>query len=118
MMPDPGDTTSAEDANRAARPLAVVTGASTGIGLELARCAARDFDLLIVADEPAIHEAANELAVVARPSQRWRLILPASRASTDCSRRPANGPSMPSSPMPAEAWAGPSPTRISKTSGV
>jgi len=41
---------------------AIVTGASTGIGLELARCCARDgFDLLIAADEPEIEVAAGEL---------------------------------------------------------
>lgn len=35
------------------RPLAVVTGASSGIGLELARqCAQHDYDLLIAADRP------------------------------------------------------------------
>src|SRR5437762_12342819 len=35
------------------RPLAVVTGASTGIGYELAKtCAESGFDLLIAADEP------------------------------------------------------------------
>jgi short-subunit dehydrogenase len=44
-----------------ARPLAVVTGASTGIGYELARiCAQEGHDLLIAADEPAIHTAATE----------------------------------------------------------
>ena len=44
------------------RPLAVVTGASTGIGYELARqCADNGFDLLIVADEPAIVEAGQAL---------------------------------------------------------
>jgi uncharacterized protein len=44
------------------RPLAVVTGASTGIGFELAKVAAeRGFDLVIVADEPAIHDAARRL---------------------------------------------------------
>ena len=38
-----------------ARPLAVVTGASTGIGYELAkRCAEHGFDLLIAADESLI----------------------------------------------------------------
>ena len=43
-----------------ARPLAVVTGASTGIGYHLARCCAEhNFDLLIAADEPAIHAAAQ-----------------------------------------------------------
>ncbi len=44
------------------RQLAVVTGASTGIGLELAKqCAENNFDLVIVADEAAIHDAADEL---------------------------------------------------------
>lgn len=43
------------------RPLAVVTGASTGIGYELAKCCAENgFDLLIVADEPEIHKAAED----------------------------------------------------------
>lgn len=44
------------------RELALVTGASTGIGLELARvCAKNSFDIVIVADEPRIHEAAAAL---------------------------------------------------------
>ena len=48
--------------NTAVRPLAVVTGASTGIGLELARlCAENGFDLIVAADEPRIEEAAAEL---------------------------------------------------------
>ena len=43
------------------RPLAVVTGASTGIGYELARCCAQNgFDLLIAADEAQIEEAAED----------------------------------------------------------
>ena len=41
------------------RPLAIVTGASTGIGYELAKCCAQNgFDLVVAADEPAINEAA------------------------------------------------------------
>ncbi|MGY3454191.1 SDR family NAD(P)-dependent oxidoreductase [Bradyrhizobium sp. USDA 4353] len=41
---------------------AIVTGASTGIGLELARCCADEgFDLLIAADEPEIEQAAASL---------------------------------------------------------
>ena len=43
------------------RALAVVTGASTGIGYELARkCATEGFDLVIAADEPAIQRAADD----------------------------------------------------------
>jgi uncharacterized protein len=46
----------------AERRLAIVTGASSGIGFELARCCAeQDFDLLIVADEPEIQSAAGKL---------------------------------------------------------
>ncbi|MBC7739083.1 MAG: SDR family NAD(P)-dependent oxidoreductase [Candidatus Saccharibacteria bacterium] len=44
------------------RKLAVVTGASSGIGYELARFAVEDHhDLLICADEPEIEEAAHNL---------------------------------------------------------
>jgi short-subunit dehydrogenase len=46
----------------ASRPLAIVTGASSGIGFELAKCCADGgFDLLIAADEPSIHEAGKLL---------------------------------------------------------
>jgi len=42
------------------RPLAIVTGASSGIGYELAILAAQNgFDLVVAADEPAIHGAAE-----------------------------------------------------------
>jgi short-subunit dehydrogenase len=44
------------------RPFAIVTGASSGIGFELAKCCATaGYDLLIAADEPAIEEAAASL---------------------------------------------------------
>src|SRR5918999_4482586 len=43
------------------RPLAIVTGASAGIGYELAKCCAQQgFDLLVAADQPAIHDAAQD----------------------------------------------------------
>lgn len=46
----------------ASRQFAIVTGASTGIGLELAKCCAQNnFDLLIAADEPRIEAAAAEI---------------------------------------------------------
>ena len=48
--------------NVSERPFAIVTGASTGIGYELARmCGRNGFDLLIAADEPEIEEAARTL---------------------------------------------------------
>ncbi len=46
----------------ATRKLAVVTGASSGIGLELAKLCAQDgYDLIIAADDPKIESAASEL---------------------------------------------------------
>ena len=42
------------------KPFAVVTGASSGIGLELAAiCAQEGFDLLVAADRSEIHTAAE-----------------------------------------------------------
>jgi short-subunit dehydrogenase len=44
------------------RKFAVVTGASSGIGFELARqCVEHDFDVLICSEEPDIHRAASDL---------------------------------------------------------
>ncbi|HEY8215188.1 MAG TPA: SDR family NAD(P)-dependent oxidoreductase, partial [Methylocystis sp.] len=45
---------------RTSKPLAMVTGASSGIGYELALiCAQRGFDLVIAADRPGIYDAAS-----------------------------------------------------------
>jgi uncharacterized protein len=53
------DTTSLATSTR---PVALVTGASTGIGRELARVfAEHDFDVVAVAEEDAIHDVASEL---------------------------------------------------------
>jgi uncharacterized protein len=43
------------------RPFAIVTGALSGIGYELAKCCAEHgFDLLVAADQPAINDAAQD----------------------------------------------------------
>jgi short-subunit dehydrogenase len=43
------------------RPLAIVTGASSGIGYELAKlCAENGHDLIVAADQAKIHEAASD----------------------------------------------------------
>jgi short-subunit dehydrogenase len=52
------------------RPLAVVTGASTGIGFELAKCCALNgFDLIVAADEPSINQAAKVFERYGRSAQ-------------------------------------------------
>jgi short-subunit dehydrogenase len=44
------------------KPVALITGASSGIGYELARCCAENgFDVLIAADQPELAEAAENL---------------------------------------------------------
>jgi short-subunit dehydrogenase len=51
-------------ANANSRPLAIVTGASSGIGFELAKCCVENgFDLIVAADEPAIRDAAQRLTI-------------------------------------------------------
>ncbi len=55
MTPSSSSNTSAN------RPLAIVTGASTGIGYHLAKeCAENGYDLLIAADDSAITKAADD----------------------------------------------------------
>lgn len=55
-------TTKNNSSANGARPLAIVTGASSGIGYYLAQeCAENGFDLVIAADDPNIHQAAEKL---------------------------------------------------------
>lgn len=59
-----------------ARPFAIVTGASTGIGYELAKCCAENgFDLLIAADEPEIENAARTLGALGTSVQALQVDL-------------------------------------------
>jgi short-subunit dehydrogenase len=67
-----------------ARPLAVVTGASSGIGLELARqFAGNDFDLIVAADDAAITDAATELRATGASVETVRADL-ATKDGVDC----------------------------------
>jgi short-subunit dehydrogenase len=60
----------------ASRPFAIVTGASSGIGYELARCCVeREFDLLIAADQPEIQRAAEDLRQLGAVVQALELDL-------------------------------------------
>jgi short-subunit dehydrogenase len=58
------------------RPLAVVTGASSGIGFELAKlCAESGFNLIIAADMPEIDEAAESLRTIGVDVEALRVDL-------------------------------------------
>jgi short-subunit dehydrogenase len=76
-------STNMPDERAAGRPLAAITGASTGIGYELARCCAENgFDLLIAADEPAIGDAAGSLRAFGAQVQAVQVDL-ATRGGVD-----------------------------------
>ncbi|PWE53932.1 oxidoreductase [Metarhizobium album] len=68
--------------------LAVITGASSGIGYELAKCAAQDgYDLIIAADEVEIKEAAQRLKEFGTRVEAMQVDL----ATEDGVRRLVNG---------------------------
>lgn len=74
------------------KQLALVTGASTGIGLELAKCTAEaGFDLVIAAGEAAIESDATELRPFGGSVQAVQAVLATTEGSTSC-RRPADRP--------------------------
>lgn len=67
---------------------AVVTGASSGIGLELARqFAEHDFDLLICAEDAGIASAAAELGSTGALIQPLQVTSPRTRGSRPCTPR-------------------------------
>ena len=95
--------------------LAVVTGASTGIGYELAKqCAAAGFDLLVAADGRS-----NRQRMISAPrasrSRRSRRISPPSKESTNFMPQSAGGRWQLFWRMPAEALAKPFLTSSSGT---
>lgn len=65
------------------RPLAIVTGASSGIGLELARCCAEHgYDLIVAADRPGLDHVAQGLRELGATVQTVQTEL-ASREGVD-----------------------------------
>ena len=92
-----------------------MTRASSGIGYELARCCADNgFDLLIAADEPAIHDAADALRVSGVDVEALEVDL-ATRAGVDQSAAEARGQSTRYSQTQAVGSATRLSIKISKT---
>ena len=86
----------------ASRPLAVVTGASTGIGYELAKCCAKDgYDLIVCADEAAIEDAAGKFRQLGTEVESVQADLERRTASTASGTSSANDRSTRCWPMPA-----------------
>src|SRR3954451_7012792 len=72
----------------ATRPLAVVTGASSGIGLELARqFATNGFDLLIAAEDAELEPAAQELRATGAGVEAVRVDLATAGGGEELSAR-------------------------------
>ncbi len=100
------------------RKFAIVTGASTGIGLELAKLAAQDgYDLLVVADTQ-LADASRQLQSYGVGVSAVEPILRRSRALIGCSQPPPVGRSTSSSQMLATDLAGPFWSRTSPVGGT
>ena len=102
---------------RQSRPFAVVTGASSGIGFELAKqCVKHGYDLLVAADEPSIEDAARQLAVAGAVVDPLMVDLATIEGVDQLYSRFKAGRSTPCSPTPAEVWDTHSSIRTSTTS--
>src|SRR3954467_8469543 len=104
---------------QAMKQLAVVTGASTGIGYELAiQCARHGFDLVVAADEAAIFQAADVFRNEGVEVEALEAISQRPKAAINCTQRSRAVRWMPCWPMPAEGWAAPFSTRTGMTSAM
>ena len=92
--------------NTNSRPLAIVTGASAGIGYHLAAlCAKNGFDLVVAADEPAIAQAARAFETYGVTAEAVEADLATIEASISCSRKSRIARLPPCSPTPDMVWA-------------
>jgi NAD(P)-dependent dehydrogenase (short-subunit alcohol dehydrogenase family) len=90
----------------ATRPLAIITGASSGIGYELAKnCAENGLDLMIAADEPEIHNAADMLRRTGAEVERSKPISRRRKALTS-STPPGAGGTARRRELPGRTWPG------------
>ena len=101
------------------KPFAIVTGASSGIGLELATiCAREGFDLLVAADRSDIQSAADRFRDLGAAVTVVEADLAATETSIGCGQPLRADPSMCSWRMRGMASAVPSSIRTLQTCGM
>ena len=89
------------------KPFAIVTGASSGIGLELAAiCAQEGFDLLVAADRPEIRGGRERFRGLGAEVTVVETDLATTAGVDGCGRRRRAGRSTRCSPTRAMGWAG------------